>query len=528
MTRFVVDPVTRVLGALSVHTLLDLNERRVVEARVAATQYRGFERILTGRDPRDAVFISSRACGMCGGAHAVCAARALEMATGCAPPLLGVLVRNIALALECLQDHPFHLYVLAGPDYSSALVEPTTPDVFARATRTGTRFDAVHGYTSMADLMRDLNPQTGRLYVDALRAVRAAREAYVLIAGKYPHPQTIVPGGIGASITQTVMHDVLVRVSRFFDYAKRTAAIWDDLVAFFYDADTRYRNVGRRRANLIDSGAFDHPDAAGRPWATPGAIVDGRLVAADLTAIDERVEEFVDHAFYDASADDGRWNTVTRPRPEARNWHGRYTWATAPRWGRTAMEAGCYARLWSTALAKTLPSNAFIEATGHSLKMRVPADALPEADLEWHVPPAWNAFERNRARAYSVAFSVMVAFDNCRAALERMRSGDTRTSTPIDMLARGERRGLGSWGGGRGYLTHHLVIDRGAIANYRILTGSTWNLSPTDRWGQPGPCEEAVLNTPLLEQTDDPAEFRGIDILRAIRSFDPCLPCATH
>jgi hydrogenase large subunit len=37
-----------------------------------------------------------------------------------------------------------------------------------------------------------------------------------------------------------------------------------------------------------------------------------------------------------------------------------------------------------------------------------------------------------------------------------------------------------------------------------------------------------VLNTPLLEETDDPKQFRGIDILRAIRSFDPCMPCTTH
>ena len=61
-----------------------------------------------------------------------------------------------------------------------------------------------------------------------------------------------------------------------------------------------------------------------------------------------------------------------------------------------------------------------------------------------------------------------------------------------------------------------------------IVTPSTWNASPTDRWGQPGPYEEAVLNTPLLEETDDPKAFKGIDILRALRSFDPCMPCTTH
>ena len=97
---------------------------------------------------------------------------------------------------------------------------------------------------------------------------------------------------------------------------------------------------------------------------------------------------------------------------------------------------------------------------------------------------------------------------------------------PLDHYC--ERVGVGFWGAGRGWLTHHLVLDRGAVANYQILTPSTWNASPTDRWGQPGPYEEAVLNTPLLEETDDPQEFKGIDVMRAIRSFDPCMPCTTH
>jgi hydrogenase large subunit len=114
------------------------------------------------------------------------------------------------------------------------------------------------------------------------------------------------------------------------------------------------------------------------------------------------------------------------------------------------------------------------------------------------------------------------------AAMDRLKLGDTRTSTPFEIPKRGEQLGVGFWGAGRGYLTHHLVLDRGAVANYQIVTPSTWNASPTDRWRQPGPYEEAVLNTPLLEETDDPKQFKGIDILRAIRSFDPCMPCTTH
>jgi hydrogenase large subunit len=305
------------------------------------------------------------------------------------------------------------------------------------------------------------------------------------------------------------------------------------------------------------TGIFDHPDAydatyanAGawgdRRWATPGVIVDGELVTTDLHKLNIGVEEFVDHSYYEDWSGSGQrqrfptdpagnplspyhpWNKVTKPRPQGQNWKEKYTWDTTPRWDRQSMEAGAYARLWNTAVARKLPANSFIESTGTSLKMRLPKGALPEMEIEWHVPEVWNAFERNRGRAYCTAFTALVALNNWVAAMDRLKLGDTRTSTPFEIPKRGEQLGVGFWGAGRGYLTHHLVLDRGAVANYQIVTPSTWNASPTDRWQQPGPYEEAVLNTPLLEETDDPKQFKGIDILRAIRSFDPCMPCTTH
>src|SRR5678816_3627222 len=96
---------------------------------------------------------------------------------------------------------------------------------------------------------------------------------------------------------------------RFSDYAKKLAAIWDDLTEFFYEANPAYKQVGARRANLIDTGIFDHHEAydatyAGatawgeRRWATPGVIMDGQLVTTDLHALNIGVEEFVEHSYY--------------------------------------------------------------------------------------------------------------------------------------------------------------------------------------------------------------------------------------
>jgi hydrogenase large subunit len=108
-----------------------------------------------------------------------------------------------------------------------------------------------------------------------------------------------------------------------------------------------------------------------------------------------------------------------------------------------------------------------------------------------------------------------------------MKQGDTRTATPYE-VPRDERIGVGFWGAGRGWLTHHLVMDKGALVNYQVVTPSTFNASPKDPFGQGGAYEEAVVNTPILEAFDRPENFTGIDILRAIRSFDPCMPCTTH
>ena len=550
------DPVTRVAGALAFHAVADLKERRVLEARSMATLFRGYEVIMIGRDPRDAIFITSRACGVCGGVHSVTSAMAIEMAIGCLPPKMGIAIRNLALALEFLYDHPLHLHLLAGPDYSEAIVGPTNPALMQRAWQTEAPHAGVHGYRRIGDLMRDMNPLTGKLYVEALHMTRVAREAYVLICGKYPHPQTIVPGGMSSTIDQSVMSEMFVRLAQFFDYAKKICLLWDDLTEFFYQANPEYRKVGRRRAHLVDTGIFDHPEAydatyAGarawgeRRWATPGVIVDGQLVTTDLHAINIGTEEFVEHSYYDEWAADGKrrfptdpagnplspyhpWNKVTKPRPQGQNWKEKYTWDTAPRWDRNSMEAGCYARLWNTAAARKIDRNPYMESTGSSMKFLLPRGAHPEMELEWQIPAEWNAFERNRARAYCIPFTALIAMINWQMAMDELKEGRSLPSTPFEMPRKGEQIGVGFWGAGRGWLTHHLTLDRGAVSNYQILTPSTWNASPTDRWGQPGPYEEAVLNTPLLEETDDAKAFKGVDVLRTIRSFDPCMPCTTH
>ena len=160
-----IDPVTRVAGALAFHSVVDMQQRKVEDAHSMATLFRGYEIILQGRDPRDAIFISSRACGVCGGVHSNCSAEAIEMALGVVPPPMGIVARNLGQAAEFLYDHPLHLYLLSGPDYSAAVMSQTNPAILKRAQDYKARGAAVHGYATIGAIMEALNPLTGRLYL---------------------------------------------------------------------------------------------------------------------------------------------------------------------------------------------------------------------------------------------------------------------------------------------------------------------------------------------------------------------------
>jgi hydrogenase large subunit len=548
-----IDPVTRVAGALAFHAVVDHDERRVLDAHSMATLFRGYEIILKGRDPRDAIFISSRACGVCGGVHSNCSAEAIEMAFGVAPPPFGIVMRNLGQAAEFLYDHPLHMFLLAGPDYSEVIVRATNPEVWELAASTAAPNRAVHGFATIAEVMTALNPLSGTLYLEALQVTRRAREMTVLAWGKYPHPQTIVPGGISVTVTVQTLNEYQVRLFEILDYAKRMALIWDDVFDFLYQAKPEYARVGERPKHLIDLGIWDHHEAydatyaraaewGDRRWNTPGVVIDGELVTTDLHRINMGLEEFVEHSYYEPwtgtpphpTDPAGNplspfhpWNKETRPKPGGRTWKEKYTWDTAPRWDRQVVEAGAYARMWTTAAGQKIPANPFIESTGASLRMLLPKGALPEMTLEWRIPERWNAFERNRARAYAEAYSALVALNNLLAAYDLQKRGETRVSVDFT-VPRDYRIGVGFWGAGRGYLSHHLTMDGGVLTNYQIVTPSTLNASPRDPFGQLGPYEEAVMNTPILEQLMSPEELKGVDILRTIRSFDPCMPCTTH
>jgi len=549
-----IDPMTRVAGALAVHTVLDLENRRAVDAHSRAMLFRGYEIILEGRDPRDAIDISSRACGVCGGVHASCASVNIEQAFGVCPPPLGVEVRNLGEVGEMFYDRPLHLGLLAGPDYSTALVSVTNPELVTRAEKTVAPHGAIHGYTTVKDIMDALNPLTGKIYLEALEWTRVGRIMCQLMFGKFPHPSTIMPGGMSTTVTTSTFNEYYSQLGKILDWCKVICRIWDDLVDFFLDANPAYEQVGARPTSLIQSGIWDNSEIydatyancnewGDARWSSPSVIIEGKLVTTKLTDINIGMEEFIEHSFYDDWTKTGpqryqtdplgnplspyhAWNKTTLPKPTGTNFKERYTWCTAPRWDRQVVETGAYGQLWGTALRGDYAENPFCEPTGDGIRMVLPRHALPETELFWPLPRTLNALERNRARAYSMAFTATIGMNCLLKAFEYWRKGETRVHTPFK-IPRDERVSVGFWEAGRGYLVHHMMMDKGKIVNYQINTPSTLNASPTDPFGGLGPYEQAIVDTPILESVPDD-QIKGIDVLRAIRSFDPCMPCTTH
>lgn len=205
----------------------------------------------------------------------------------------------------------------------------------------------------------------------------------------------------------------------------------------------------------------------------------------------------------------------------------------APRWvdprtqERLAMDTGGgpLARLWVTALAKLVKTN-YIKATGDGVEIHLPKGALtPAVTLNWKVPKYSNTIERNRARSYFQAYAAALALDFVEKAIGEVQAGRTETMVPFKVPD--EAIGCGFHEAVRGVLSHHVVIKGGKIANYHPYPPTPWNASPRDSAGVPGPYEDAVQNTPLFEENTQ-ENFKGIDIMRTVRSFDPCLPCGVH
>lgn len=552
-TRTVVDPITRIEGHLRIETQSDAG--KITQAWASATQFRGLETIMKGRDPRDAWAFVQRICGVCTVVHAIASVRAVEDALDIRIPANANTIRNLMIGMQYVQDHVIHFYHLHALDWvdvvSALSADPVktaaiaksispwpnnSPTWFAEVQNRVKQFVAsgqlgifTNGYWGHPayNLPPEVNLIGVAHYLEALDWQRDVIRLHTIFGGKNPHPNFLV-GGMASAInlddTATInaerltdIHDMIKRAQRFVNevYIPDLLAI----AGFYKDVASYGGGVG----NYLAVGEFPKTDIrdTGSLYLPRGVILNKDLTKV-LPYDHKAVAEEIATSWYTQEGGDKPlhpWEGQTNPKytGPATPWkylqdEKKYTWMKAPRYEGHVMEVG--------PLAQTLVAY----ASGHDDtkqvvdmilgKLGVPATAL------------FSTLGRTAARGVQTALiagQLSVWYDELVA---RIKGGDTKTFNadkwdPSTWPA--EAKGYGYMEAPRGGLGHWVVIKDGKIDNYQAVVPSTWNASPRDAQGRPGAYEAALMdNHPLV----DPA--RPIEILRTIHSFDPCIACGVH
>jgi len=480
--RIVLGPFNRVEGDLEVS--LDIADGVVQSARVNSPLYRGFEQILQGKAPLDAMVFVPRICGICSVAQSAAAAQALAAAMDIVPPKNGRLAADLTLAAENLADHLTHFYLFFMPDFARAAYGDRP--WFATAQD---RFKA----------------QVGSAANQALAARSDFMRVLGLLAGKWPHTLSLQPGGSSRPLQASEkirLYRQLREFRRFCEttlFGDRLEAIaaldseaalarWlaahrdgSDFARFLAIADDlQLHTLGRATDIFLSYGAYAH---AGNPWLARGVWEGGELSALDPGAISEDLS----HAWY-AEAETAQSPALGSTLPEADK-AAAYSWCKAPRLGGRVVETGALARqlIAGHPLARDLVAN-----HGGNVKSRVVGRLLEVARL-------------------------LAAMEQWSEALQPGEPYCIFGELPD------EADTVGLVEAARGSLGHWLSIRRGRIHNYQIIAPTTWNFSPRDGAGQPGALEQALAGT-VVGQGDDTLP----SVQHIVRSFDPCMVCTVH
>jgi hydrogenase large subunit len=555
MARIVVDPVTRIEGHLRVEAVVENGV--ITDAFSSGTMVRGLEKILVGRDPRDAWAITERVCGVCTTVHALASVRSVEDALGISVPPTAELIRNIMLTTQYVQDHVVHFYHLHALDWvdivNALKADPKKAAELAQSfskwdKNTAAYFSAVqdkikafaasglgifaNGYWGHPayKLPPEVNLIGVAHYLDALEWQKEVVKIHAVFGGKNPHPNYLV-GGVPCSIdvdeVAAINSERLNLVAQLISKADEfvNQVYIPDLlaVASFYKDWSKY---GGGLKNYLSYGEFP---TKGYGQIDGFKYARGAVLGRDLSTVHavnprdaQEIKEYIAHSWYtyDGGNETGihPWAGETKiaysgPKPPFDTLAGydKYSFLKTPPWKENAMEVGPLARL----LVSYAAGHADVKETvGMVLgKLAVPVDAL------------FSTLGRTAARGIDAALAMIWLKDFYGELMGRVKTRETSTFNgerwePKSWPSSAE--GVGLVEAPRGALAHWIKIENGKIDNYQLVVPTTWNGSPRDAKQQRSSFEESLIGTPVanLEQP--------VEIIRTIHSFDPCLACAVH
>ena len=308
-----ISPVGRVEGDLDVKVYME--NGKVTRAHTQAAMFRGFEKILVGKDPQSGLIVTPRACGICGGSHLYCASSALDVAWQTTLPPNALLLRALGQATETIQSIPRWFYAIFATDMANKKFanKPLYQEVVKRfAAYVGTSFQ--QGVTA-----------SGRPV-----------EVYALFGGQWPHSSYMVPGGVMCAPTLkdiTRAHSIMNQfrndwletiwlgcsIERYMQIKS-----WDDLMEWLEENES-HRNsdlglflragiefgldkIGQGVGKFLAWGTYLHKDMYNKPTIdtrnaaaiSPAGFWDGKQY---YEADQKQVAEHIKHAWYTNQAD---------------------------------------------------------------------------------------------------------------------------------------------------------------------------------------------------------------------------------
>ena len=498
-----IDPVTRIEGHLKIDG--EVEGGVVTDARSSGTMFRGFEKLLEGKEPRDASFITSRVCGVCFSVHTIASSLALDAAFGAQVPTGGRLLRNLMMGAEYIYDHILHFYHLTALDYLDIIriAEYAGADEGLLAVRdkvvalvaASDTHPLAPSYTPDEYSVSDPETVTTLVshYLTALRMQMLAKRMGAIFGGRAPHYQSIVVGGVTKLPTTAEISQFRELLTELTAFVKNVYV--DDVTSLGtgHLFDLAISDFGVGHQNYLAYGAFDESDG-GDPLL-PGGVITGLNPAnINVAALDTaEITESVRHSWYEQTGP--LHPSVGQSAPNL-DVAGAYSFCKAPRYGGQAFEVGPLSRMLILQEPRLM--------------------ALVEAGVQ----P--GAVARHAARAFETSLicdAMSDWLDELEAAMAgpSFRVHDTdHWEPPIT------GQGMGLYDAPRGALGHWISIADSVIESYQMVVPTTWLASPRDDNDMRGQYEESLIGCPV------PDESNPINVVRIVRSFDPCLGCAVH
>jgi len=550
MSRVTIDPITRIEGHLRID--VEVDQGHVQKAWASSTMFRGIEKILVGRDPREAWLFTQRFCGVCTTVHALASVRAVEDALDLEIPLNAQYIRNLILIAHALHDHIVHFYHLSALDWvdvtqvlkadprkASSIAESlsdwkgnSTKQMEAVKNRvkglveSGQLGPFAHGYWGhpAMKLAPEVNLIAVSHYLQALDYQRYANQVVGMLGGKTPHIQNVAVGGVQNAIniesSATLNVDRLVQMKvlleKVVDFVQNVYVPDVCAVAGFYP---EWFGYGKGVTNYLS--VPDLPlDGKSTKFELPGGFIPNGDLSKMIPITgqkDERwrraVTEDSAHAWYKGGGPLHPWKGETDPNFTDWKEDGKYSWVKAPRYDGQPAQVG--------PLANVLVGY----AAGNPLMVKWTDAALGKISAIAGVKatPAMlhSTLGRHGARAIRTAVLSELAVKQLALLTDNILKGDTTIYNKPE-FPKGEIEGVGFHEAPRGTLSHWVVIDNGVIKNYQAVVPTTWNASPRDTSGALGPYESSLLGTPIADAQ------HPLEVLRTIHSFDPCMACAVH